>query len=90
MQGRNFLIEENGQESKHGFYKTVFITSSDPEQAELDAVQLIRESDIKKLVKNERSDPPMLFLDEIEEIESAEFEEHVPGGASWFPDDGSE
>ena len=80
----------NGKKSKQRFYKTVFVNSANPEQAELDAVQLIRESDLKNLVKNDRSDPPMLFLDEIEEIKEQECENHSPGGATWYADEGQE
>ncbi len=90
IEGRNFLVCINGEKSKQGFYKTVFVNSANPEQAELDAVQLIRESDLRDLVKNDRSDPPMLFLDEIEEIEEQEIENYSPGGATWYPDEGQE
>ena len=41
-------------------------------------------------MKNDRSDPPMLFLDEIEEIEEQEIENYSPGGATWYPDEGQE
>ncbi len=70
MRGENFLIQAGSELEKQGFYQTVFLESNDFELAEKQAVDLIRNSDLKALVKNAENDPPMIYLEEIDEIEN--------------------
>lgn len=56
-----------------GFYTTRFVEPATPEKAEDFAVQLVREdADLRKAVVNEKSDPPMIYAEEIERLESFE------------------
>lgn len=87
MNGENFLLNSDGQLQKLGFYVTRIVEAQNPEEAELAAVDLVREdSRLKGNVLNERDDPPMLYADEIEEIEISDGAENVNTGFSWFTD----
>ncbi|MCA1592796.1 MAG: hypothetical protein LC754_09135 [Acidobacteria bacterium] len=87
INGENFLLNFDRQLQKLGFYVTRVVDARNPEEAELAAVNLVREdSRLKDNVLNERDDPPMLYADEIEEIEESEGEENVDTGFSWFTD----
>ncbi len=70
MNGTNFLIETESKPEKHGFYQTIFLESTDIESAENEAVDIIRDSDLKGITKNTPDDPPMIYLEEIKEIEN--------------------
>ena len=90
MNGKNFLIKVNNQEEKLGFYQTIYLESSNAEQAELDAVQIIRNSDLKELVLNDKEDPPMIYLEEIEEIDSFKGVENMIEGRAFYTDEENE
>jgi hypothetical protein len=87
LRGQNFILKwVNGSTENLGFYTTRFVRANNPEGAELLAVDLIRHD--KKLaacIQNQRSDPPMIFADEIEEIE--ELPESAGAGYAFFPSD---
>ena len=87
MRGENFLIEMDGLPEKIGFFQTIFVESNDPESAELEAVRIIRTGDLRELVRNEPNDPPMLYLQELDELESFEGIETLVQGRSFFPMD---
>jgi len=91
MEGKNFLLNLEGITQKYGFFTTRYIEANNPEEAELKAVQLIREdSEISESIKNPQSDPPMIYLNTLDELASFEGVD-VPGaGYSFYPDDGSE
>ena len=49
------------------------------------AVALLREDAcLKGNVLNERDDPPMLYTEELEEIERSQAEKNVNTGFSWY------
>jgi len=77
------MIRLDDQVGKHGFYTTRYIEASDMSVAETIAVDLIR-SELNDVVLNDRSDPPVMFVKEIEELESFG-NRLVPGsGFTWF------
>ena len=82
LEGKNFLIEYEGKIQKHGFYTTRYIEAENLEEAELKAVETIK-SDKKLIdsVKNERTDAPMIYLEEISELET--FENVNPPGTGY-------
>jgi hypothetical protein len=85
LRGTNFLLEVDGKSTLLGFYATRFVEAANREGAELLAIDLIRNDDwLQKSVSNDRSDPPMLFADEIEEIDKGGVNE-MPSGFSFFP-----
>ncbi len=89
IRGENFLIDLDGVEQKVGFYTTRFVEARGEEEAENAAIDLLR-SDPKLVrgVRNQRDDTPMMYAEEIEEVESfGDF--LVPGrGFTFFPEEG--
>jgi hypothetical protein len=87
VEGVNFLIGVNGEIRKHGFFTTRFVEAFDKDEAEARVMDMLR-VELKTLVQNEKSDSPMMFVEEIEELERfGEFK--VPGaGFAWYPDEG--
>ncbi|PKD40475.1 hypothetical protein CWO84_10065 [Methylomonas sp. Kb3] len=84
MNGENFLIQTESGLKKHGFYQTIFVESQNPETAENEAVEIIKNSDLKDIVKNENNDPPMIYLEEIDELESFEGVETMVQGRAFY------
>jgi hypothetical protein len=69
LNGKNFLLSMEGKATRFGFLTTRYVQAADTSQAELSAVQLIRDDAGLASVLNERSDPPMIYCEGIEEIE---------------------
>lgn len=91
LEGKNFLLDLDGTVQKHGFFTTRYVQASDEEEAELNAVDLVRNDDqLLTAVKNEKTDPPMIYLDEIEELDSFEGIKVLGAGYSFYTDDGSQ
>ena len=71
INGCNYLMLFEGEQKLMGFYVTRYVEESDPEQAELKALELVRGIDhLSKMVLNGPKDPPILRLDEMYEVES--------------------
>ena len=87
VQGTNFLIRVDTEPTKLGFFTTRFVEAQDEQEAENRRIDSLR-VELKELVENDKSDSPMMFVEEIEELESfGEF--RVPGtGFTWYPDEG--
>ena len=87
ISGENFLLNFDGRPQKLGFYVTRFVDAADAEDAENAAVALLRDdAALKGLVLNSRDDPPMLYADEVEELEAYDPKENVDTGFSWYTD----
>lgn len=88
VRGENFLFELDDEERRLGFYTTVFIEAENEEQAELQAIDLLRND--PKLVDgllNPKADSPMMFVEEIDELESFADVTLPRTGFSFFPQD---
>ena len=73
IRGEHFLLESDGQIHALGFYTTRFIEAADHSAAEFAAVDLIRaDQKLCGSIRNNCSDPPQIFIDQIEEIEEIE------------------
>lgn len=71
VRGENFLIRVNDAPQRLGFYTTVFVDAKDPSDAERKAIDLLRNNQrLTSCVTNSKSDSPMMFAEEIEELES--------------------
>lgn len=83
IEGDNFEIKSDGEVCKCGFFTTRFVEAKDAKNAEVLAMNLIRD-ELKPIVLNARSNPPMMYIEEIQKIES--FGDNiVPGsGFTWF------
>jgi hypothetical protein len=85
INGENFLFTFDGQPQKWGFYVTRVVEAQGHKEAELAAIELVRDdSRLKGGVINERNDPPMLYAEEIEKIKKFDSEKNVDAGFSWY------
>jgi hypothetical protein len=82
LRGENFVLEVDGEAGCFGFYTTRFVEAKGHEAAEIVAVDLIREDRTLAGVKNTRDNPPMIFVEEVEEI--AVNEVHSSLGYTFF------
>ncbi len=73
VRGENFLVRSDEQEQKFGFYTTVFVEALDEQGAEFKAMQLLRtDQKLVSITLNSKSNPPMMYMEEIEELETFE------------------
>ena len=87
VEGTNFKIEIEDAVQKCGFFTTRFVEAMDASSAEQQAMDFIRK-ELQGVVLNDREDPPVMYIDKLEEIPSFDDNE-VPGtGFTWFRDDG--
>ena len=76
VNGRNFQLawqdeRERAYIRRVGFYTTVHIRARNLQEAELRAVNVLkRDKSLLTSVRNSRSDPPRMFVDEIVEVSS--------------------
>lgn len=87
LHGKNFEIEIDGKAQRLGFFTTRWVEAADPEKAELKAVELVKtDKSLVKSVRNEKDNPPMIYLSELSEIDSFDGV-NIPGaGYSFYPD----
>ena len=86
LRGEDFLIRIEGVPERLGFYTTRFVHARDVEEAELRAVQMVRQA--KSLSGNIRtaSLTPMIYLDSIERRPWWHRFKTQPGFAFWNMD----
>lgn len=87
VHGQNFLLNLHGKAEKVCFYATRFVEARDEHEAEEKAISILRnDPTLGDGVLNEKSDAPMLYVEEIAELES--FESLIlPGtGFSFYTD----
>jgi hypothetical protein len=78
----NFLVEIDGVMDKHGFFVTRVVEAADPNAAELQAVQSLRDDgELRALVRNSKDDPPVMDVKEIREADSLP---EVQTGRAWY------
>jgi hypothetical protein len=83
VEGRNFLLEFQDKIDKFGFYATRTIEAANEKAAEFAAMDVSR-AELNKIVKNERTDPPMMYSDELWEVEKFDGKKE---GYAFFPDE---
>ncbi len=71
---------------KYGFYTTRFVTAADESEAEKLAVEMLR-IELRKSVMNDKSDSPVMFVEEIEELKSFDGLNSPGTGFVWYPDE---
>lgn len=87
VEGVNFLVRVDTETTKLGFFTTRFVEAQDEQEAENKTMDMLR-VELETLVQNDKSDSPIMFVEEIDELDSfGEF--RVPGtGFTWYPDEG--
>ena len=80
------MLDIDGQVASYGFYTTRFVEAEDPEAAENVAVDLLRDDPkLRKGVRNDKTNAPMIYLEELEEMESFEGRPMPGTGYTFFP-----
>jgi hypothetical protein len=87
LAGENFRLTLEGKVMKVGFLTTRLVEAQDERQAELNAVQLIREDQKLVGVLNDRADPPMIYCEGIETIAPFDPASMVQLGFTFFPEE---
>ncbi len=76
IHGTNFPLALDGEDSMLGFYTTRFVYSETSEQAEFQALDLLRSDSQLIVEQSKRTKDTMVYFESIEEIES------IPKGVS--------
>lgn len=88
LRGENFRMNFEGTVKRLGFYTTRFVEASDDDTAGQSAVESVRKDDqLRQAVLNDRSDPPMIFAEEIEELASFGPDDGPSRGFTFYEDD---
>ena len=85
MEGANFLITFDEEPAKLGFFTTRYVEATDAREAETKAMDMLR-VELADFVQNDVADSPVMFLEDIAEIDSL-LDCPTDTGFSWFPDD---
>lgn len=78
--GEHIKMDVSGNQCWMGFYSTRFIKAANPHEASTSAIAAVRlDTKLDGLVLNDVDDPPLLFVDEIEEVSELAVPEVEPG-----------
>ena len=84
IHGKNFLIRLDQKIERLGFYTTRYVEAEDSALAEFKAAELIQnDKDLNQNVFNTPENPPMLYAEEILELDSFG-DVNPPGGGYSF------
>ena len=85
IRGENFLIQAEGKIEKFGFYTSRWVEATSPTEGEKSVIELIKQdSSLKGVILNPERDPPVLYVEEINEIESFAGVDPPGSGYSFF------
>ena len=91
VRGENFLVRGDEQDQKLGFYTTVYVEALDEQSAEFKAMALLRaDQKLVRITLNSQSNPPMMYMEEIDELETFEGLNLPRTGFSFFTAEDSE
>jgi hypothetical protein len=88
INGANFIFGQKNKEKnlREGFYTTRWVEANNSNEAEIMANELIWD-ELKLKVFNDPSDPPIMHVEEIEELEDFG-DHHIPGtGFAFYIED---
>ena len=91
MEGRDFTIAFDGKPEIGGFYTTRFVKAKNPDDAELKAVDLIKQDkSFHEISLNSEPIKPTIYLEEIAEISWFKYIVNKLGkGYTFYKGDGS-
>ena len=72
LNGGNFWLKVEGEPKRLGFYTTRYVEADNAGAAEKVAVQMLREEEKLQGVLNDPSDPPMIYAEDVSEVELGE------------------
>ena len=85
MRGEDFLIRMDGKPELLGFYQTIYLEAPGPDEAEREALDTIRKSNLRDVILEDDERTPMIYLERMEEIETFQGVEALVGGRAFFP-----
>lgn len=86
IEGKNYFVKFNDEVKRVGFFTTRFIESKNSQDAEKKAIDLIK-NELIDVILNGPSQPPVLYVEEIIEMQSFGVNP-VPGtGFTWYIED---
>ena len=84
IEAQNFLVNLDGSVAKRGFLTFRYVEADDKNAAENSAVQMLRDDqELRELVKNNTSDPPIMDVIDITELETFDGIENE-SGRIWY------
>jgi len=91
LNGQNFLIDRDGGPRKMRFYSTRLVEAEDPKQAEILALDFIRnDTRLQDTVLTDVSDPPMIYLESVKEISASAYDAQKRANALYWEDENTE
>ena len=87
INGRNYLMNWEGERKRIGFFKTFYLEADDPQAAESLAVgKIIADPKWEGNILNDEADPPMMYLDSLAEVESFDDAASPETGYIFYPE----
>jgi hypothetical protein len=91
IRGNNLLTDVDGVRQRHGFFTNVFVEAFSPADAELRAIELIREdARLREITLNADADSPRLCAEEVQVIDSFDGVRLPRTGLALFPETSGE
>ena len=88
LRGENFWMMFNETTTRVGFFTTRFLEAEDERDAELRAVDTLRrDAKPRGNVLNDPADPPLIFAEEIDELDSFDGVESMTPGLAFYKDE---
>jgi hypothetical protein len=87
LEGRNFILDYEGEPTRFGFSTTRHVEAADPEEAEQRAIQDVRRDDqLNASLLNDPSNPPRVTMTRAIEVESFESDRSPELGYIFYQD----
>jgi hypothetical protein len=85
VNGKSFLLNLEGREQKVGFYVTRIVEAATAGEAESATIELLKADEyLKSSTLNEKTDSPMLYVEEIIEVSRRKKGEDANTGYSFY------
>ncbi len=85
IHGRNFLVDVDGEVARRGFLTHRVVEASDPDGAEIAAVQAVRQTQrLRAVVRNASDDPPTMDVTRMMEVDPAAPRGDLETGFIWY------
>jgi hypothetical protein len=87
LEGRNFILDYEGEPTRFGFSTTRHVEAADPEEAEQRAIQDVQRDDqLNASLLNDPSNPPRVTMTRAIEVESFESDRSPELGYIFYQD----
>jgi hypothetical protein len=88
INGRNYVVNWEGQPRRVGFYKTYYLEAMDPQEAESLAVsRIVADPKWHGTILNDHGDQPVMVLDALAEVDTFDGLPSLEQGYLFYPED---